>query len=96
MSNKTFSLETKISALKYLEEGRYSTREICKMFNLNPNRLYEWRAKYQFGGTVQGTANSSFHVAWAKLIEEKRFMKTLRFNKALFANWIACMGIMRN
>ena len=51
MSNKTFSLETKLSALKYLEEGCYSAREICKMFNVNPNRLYEWRAKYQFGGT---------------------------------------------
>ena len=50
MSNKTFSLDTKILALKYLEEGCYSVREICKMFNVNPSRLYEWRAKYQFGG----------------------------------------------
>ncbi|WP_341320293.1 helix-turn-helix domain-containing protein [Solibacillus sp. FSL H8-0523] len=50
MSNKTFSIDTKISALKYLEEGRYSVREICRMFNVNVRNLYEWQAKYQFGG----------------------------------------------
>ncbi|MEK4628786.1 IS3 family transposase [Solibacillus sp. FSL R7-0682] len=70
MSNKTFSLETKISALKYLEEGRYSAREICKMFNLNPNRLYEWRAKYQFGGTD----------ALLRPVKNKRYPKELKKN----------------
>lgn len=34
-----------------MEEGRYSVREICRMFNVNVRNLYEWRAKYQFGGT---------------------------------------------
>ena len=70
LSNKTFSLETKISALKYLEEGRYSAREICKMFNLNPNRLYEWRAKYQFGGTD----------ALLRPVKNKRYPKELKKN----------------
>ena len=43
-------MDTKILVLKYLEEGHYSVREICRMFNLNVSRLYEWQAKYQFGG----------------------------------------------
>ena len=34
-----------------MEEGCYSVREICRMFNVNVRNLYEWRAKYQFGGT---------------------------------------------
>lgn len=57
-------------ALKYLKEGRYSAREICKMFNVNPNRLYEWRAKYQFGGTE----------ALLRPIKNKRYPDELKKN----------------
>lgn len=40
-------------ALRYLEEDRYTGQEICKMFHISETTLYEWRAKYKFGGVTE-------------------------------------------
>lgn len=40
------------------------------MFNVNPNQLYEWRAKYQFGGTE----------ALLRPIKNKRYPDELKKN----------------
>lgn len=51
MSKKSFSLDVKILALQYIEEGRHTLREICTMFSVSMTTLFEWRALYQYGGT---------------------------------------------
>lgn len=53
MSKKSISLDIKIMALRYLEEDRYTGQEICKMFHISETTLYEWRAKYKFGGVTE-------------------------------------------
>lgn len=50
MLKKSFSLDIKILALQYLEEGRHTQLEICKIFSVNGKTLQEWRALYKYGG----------------------------------------------
>ncbi|SLK30866.1 Transposase and inactivated derivatives [Mycobacteroides abscessus subsp. abscessus] len=50
MPKKSFSPDIKILALQYLEEGRYTIKEICQMFAVHQDTLYQWRALYQFSG----------------------------------------------
>ncbi|WP_462405254.1 IS3 family transposase [Gracilibacillus sp. Marseille-QA3620] len=50
MPKKSFSTDIKILALQYLEEGQYTIKEICQMFAIHPDTLYQWRSLYQFGG----------------------------------------------
>ena len=50
MSKKIFSPDIKLRALQYLEEGRHTQLEICKMFAVNRQTLQEWRALFKFGG----------------------------------------------
>ena len=50
MPKKSFSTDIKILALQYLEEGQYTIKEICQMFAVHPDTLYQWRSLYQFGG----------------------------------------------
>ena len=50
MPKKSFSTDIKILAIQYLEEGQYTIKEICQMFAVHPDTLYQWRSLYQFGG----------------------------------------------
>jgi len=50
MPKKLFSPDIKLLALQYLEEGRHTQLEICKMFSVNRQTLQEWRALFKFGG----------------------------------------------
>ncbi|WP_423748935.1 helix-turn-helix domain-containing protein [Caldibacillus debilis] len=53
MPKKSFSPDIKIMAVRYLEEGLYTGQEICKMFHVSETTLYEWHAKYEFGGVTE-------------------------------------------
>lgn len=50
MAKKTFSLDVKVLALQYLEEGRYTFREVSQMFSVQTHTLQTWRALYKYGG----------------------------------------------
>jgi len=50
MSKKRFSSDVKLLVIQYLEEGRHTLEEICTMFSVSVNTLYEWRARYKYGG----------------------------------------------
>lgn len=50
MPTKSFSLDVKLLALQYLEEGRHTLQEICTMFSVSMTTLLVWRALYQYGG----------------------------------------------
>ena len=51
MPKKSFTLDIKMLALQYLEEGRHTFQEIATMFTVNVKTLQMWRALYKFGGT---------------------------------------------
>src|SRR5690606_18138543 len=46
-------INIKIMEVRYLEEHRYKGQEICKMYHISETTLYEWRAKYKFGGVTE-------------------------------------------
>lgn len=51
MPKKSFTLDIKMLAFQYLEEGRHTFQEIATMFTVNVKTLQMWRALYKFGGT---------------------------------------------
>ena len=50
MPKKSFSSDIKVLVIQYLEEARHTHEEICTMFSVNMTTLYEWRARYKYGG----------------------------------------------
>ena len=50
MPKKSFSSDIKMLVIQYLEEARHTHEEICTMFSVNMTTLYEWRARYKYGG----------------------------------------------
>lgn len=51
MPKKTFTLDIKMLALQYLDEGNHTLLEISAMFSVDTKTLQVWRALYKFGGS---------------------------------------------
>mgnify|MGYP003557522844 FL=1 len=69
MPKKSFSLDIKILALQYLEEGYHTIKEICSMFSVNDVTLLQWRALYQFGG-IEALTRSKKNKVYSKELKQ--------------------------
>ncbi|MGE7023076.1 IS3 family transposase [Solibacillus cecembensis] len=56
-------------ALQYLEEGRHTQLEICKMFSVNRQTLKEWRALFKFGG-IEALTRSKKNKVYSKELKQ--------------------------
>ena len=83
MPKKSFSLDVKILALQYLEEGCHTLREICTMFSVSRTTLQEWRALYQFGG-VGALTRPKKNKVYSKELKQSAVEDYLSGNYSMF------------
>ena len=83
MPKKSFSLDVKILALQYLEEGRHTLREIGTMFSVNTTTLQEWRALYQFGG-AEALTRPKKNKVYSKELKQSAVEDYLSGNYSMF------------
>ena len=83
MPKKSFSLDIKILALQYLEEGYHTIKEICSMFSVNDVTLLQWRALYQFGG-IEALTRSKKNKVYSKELKQNAVEDYLSGNYSMF------------
>jgi len=83
MPKKSFSLDVKILALQYLEEGSHTVEEICTMFSVSINTLYVWRALYQFGG-AEALTRPKKNKVYSKELKQSAVEDYLSGNYSMF------------
>ena len=83
MPKKSFSLDIKILALQYLEEGYHTIKEICSMFSVNDVTLLQWRALYQFGG-IEALTRSKKNKVYSKELKQSAVEDYLSGNYSMF------------
>lgn len=83
MPKKSFSLDVKILALQYLEEGHHTLREIGTMFSVNMTTLQEWRALYQFGG-AEALTRPKKNKVYSKELKQSAVEDYLSGNYSMF------------
>ncbi|MEG0472529.1 MAG: helix-turn-helix domain-containing protein, partial [Solibacillus sp.] len=83
MSKKSFSPDVKILALQYLEKGRYTQLEICKMFSVNRQTLQIWRALYKFGG-IEALTRPKKNKVYSKELKQSAVEEYLAGKHSMF------------
>ena len=83
MPKKLFSLDIKLLALQYLEEGRHTQLEICKMFSVNRQSLQEWRALIKFGG-IEALTRAKKNKVYSKELKQSAVEDYLSEHYSMF------------
>lgn len=69
MPKKTFTLDIKMLALQYLDEGNHTLLEIRAMFSVDTKTLQVWRALYKFGG-IEALTRSKKNKVYSKELKQ--------------------------
>lgn len=83
MSKKSFSLDIKLLALQYLNEGHHTVKEICQLFTVSDVTLLQWRALYQFGG-VEALTHSKKYKVYPEELKQNTVKDYLSGNYSMF------------
>lgn len=79
MSNKRFATETKLLAIRYVEESLYTKEEVCRMFSVSLSTLRVWHTKFIDGG-AEALNRPTKNKFYAKEAKEKAVVDYLSGN----------------